>query len=186
MKKLVLALGMALATAPTFAASSMLKYEVEPIIGYERVQKLVPTPHTRDRLVYGVRVIAGLMMISGEAEYTRGMDTESFPLTATTRRDTDDKARIGLRSNLAMGRLFNFIIRAGAQAKQTKTENTVGAVTTTSISPIKYNPYAGAGLKMRLASNVSFTADVTAVFNDFPDMSQNEYMTTAGFAVSFP
>ncbi len=185
MKHLALVLALTL-TTPSLFAASMLKYEVEPIIGYERVQKLVPTPHTRDRLVYGVRVTAGVLMVSGEAEYTRATDTESFPLTSTSIQDTDDKARIGLRSTIGMGRLLNFVVRAGAQARQTKSETTVAGFTTTTIAPIRYNPYAGAGLRARLAGNVSFTADLTVVFTDFPNMNRNEYMTTAGFAVSFP
>lgn len=159
---------------------------VEPIIGYERVQKLIPTPHTTERLVYGVRVTVGLPLISAEAEVTRATDTESFPTINQTIKDTEDKARVGARSTFRLGGMISLIARAGAQAKLVKHEFNTAGVTGVVVDPIKYNPYAGAGFKFKMSRQIALTADITVVFRDFPNMNQNDYMTTAGFVVSFP
>lgn len=159
---------------------------VEPIIGYERVQKLIPTPRTVERLVYGARITVGVPLISAEAEFTRATDTESFPSLNQTYKDTEDKARVGARSTFRLGGMISLIARAGAQAKLVKHEVTTGSVTGLIVEPIRYNPYAGAGFKFKLSRQVALTADITVVFRDFPNMNQNDYMTTAGFVVSFP
>jgi len=174
------------ALALSTQAKAVITTDVEQIIGYERYQKLVPTPHTRERLVYGARVTVGLPLISGEVEYTRGTDTETFVTNPTMVKETEDKARVGARSTFRLGGMVHLFARAGAQAKIIKREQTIGAATVSSTDPMKVNPYGGAGLKVKLSRRISFTADLTVVFRDFPDMSQNDYMTTAGFAVSFP
>ncbi len=43
-----------------------IQSDIEPVIGYERVQKLVPTPHTSDRLVYGARAWLGFPLVAVE------------------------------------------------------------------------------------------------------------------------
>lgn len=163
-----------------------LTTNVEPIIGYERVQKFVPTPRTRERLVYGARVTAGLPLISGELEYLRAGDTEIFPTTSTTISEVEDKARLGIRSQLRLAGFLSFFLRAGAQARQVRRDTTVGASTTSTTDPISYNPYAGAGLRVGLSNKISFVADVTTVFRNFPNFSDNDYMTTASLSISVP
>ncbi len=163
-----------------------LTTQVEPIIGYERVQKFVPTARTRERLVYGARVTVGLPLVSGELEYLRSGDTETFPATSTTTAEVEDKARLGVRSQLRLAGFLSFFLRAGAQARQVRRDTTVGASTTSTTDPIAYNPYAGAGLRIGLSNKISFVADVTTVFRNFPDFSNNDYMTTASLSISVP
>jgi hypothetical protein len=170
----------------SFAAPMGVTTNVEPIIGYERTQKFVPTPRTRERLVYGARVTVGLPLISAEAEYTRAGDSEVFPATSTTIGEIEDKARIGLRSNLRLTGFLSFFLRAGAQARQIRRDTTVGASTTSSTDPIQYNPYAGAGLRVGLGGKVAFIVDVTTVFRSFPNMNNNDYMTSASLSISVP
>lgn len=167
-------------------ASAEVTYTVEPVIGYERVQKLLPTPHMRQRLVYGARLTAGLFMLAGEAEVLRGTDTEHFIETGTTTTDTEDKLRIGIRARLRLIRFANFILRGGAQASRNTHEETVAGVTTRLEEPVKYRPYLGAGLQVGLSSNISFTADVTTVFRSFPNLTDNDYQTTASLTLRFP
>lgn len=167
------------------AQAQNIEYTVEPIVGYERVQKLIPTPHSTDRLVYGARATAGIPYISAEAEYTHSRDTEDYPLTPQTITETEDKARIGLRSSINLASTVYFFLRAGAQAKQVRRE-IVGSGASDSTDPIRYNPYAGAGFRFRLGHRFSFSADATAVFRNFPNMAENDYMFTAGFVVSLP
>lgn len=166
-------------------ARSRIGFSVEPIIGYDRVQKLTPTPHTSDRLVYGGRLIVGVPLLSIEAEYTHGTDSESFPTEGISTRDTADKGKLGLRSAIKLGKLVSFVARAGAQGSRTVHEETSGGVTTRTEGPIEYDPYAGAGLRVQLGrrSKFSFGADVTAVITDTNDLSKNEYLLTSGFTI---
>lgn len=167
-------------------AHAIIRYTVEPIIGYERIQKLVPTKHTKDRLIYGARVLFGIPLISGEGEYTRGTDTEEFSSPALTVKDTTDKAKLGLRSTVKLIGVVYAFARAGAQAKQNVHEETLAGVTTKTTEPVIVKPYAGAGLTAKLGRNFRFDADFTVVFADTQNWRDFEYQTTAGIAVEFP
>ncbi len=163
-----------------------LSFGLEPIVGYERVQKLVPTAHTVDRLVYGGRVTIGFLLLSLEAQYTNSKDTETFTSPDLTTTDTTAKAKVGLRSTLGLTSFARFVARGGVQATQNRHQESTGGVeTVNTLEALTYKPYAGAGFKFRLASNISFTAEVVAVFRDFPDMNQNDYETTAGLELKF-
>lgn len=159
---------------------------LEPIVGYERVTKLVPTPHTKDRLIYGMRFTFGVPLLSGEAEYTRAMDTEDYPETNFSTKDTTDKVKLGLRSSFRLVGFLSAFARAGGQASRNIHEETLSGVHTREEEPIKYKPYAGAGLTARLARNFSFNSGLTVIFHDFPKMDHNDYELTAGFTVKFP
>lgn len=159
---------------------------IEPIIGYERSQKLVPTPHTKDRLIYGARATAGLRLLSLELEYTRGTDSEDFPSDGLASKDTDDRLKMGLVSSFGLGRLFRLHARGGVQASKNIHEETQAGVTTVTSNPIEYNPYAGAGLSAGLGRKLSISGSLTAVFREFPDMSKNEYQATLGFSIKLP
>ena len=114
---IVFVAGFLLSTGTAYASSTGgFGIGLEPVVGYERVQKLVPTAHTSDRLVYGARLTLGVPLLSVEAEYLRGTDTEAFPSNDLTTIDTDDKIKVGLRSRLALGSLLSFTLRAGGQA----------------------------------------------------------------------
>jgi hypothetical protein len=148
---------------------------IEPIVGYERVQKFIPTSHSRDRLVYGARVTVGVPFLSAEGEYTRATDSETFASTLTTITETDDRVRLGARLNWNMLSLVTFFIRGGVQARQSRHDTTVASVTTTSTDPIQYNPYLGGGLRAHLGSQFALTADVTTVFRNFPNFDRLGY-----------
>lgn len=167
------------------STASAVGLDIEPIIGYEMNQKFTPTQHTTNRMTYGARVTLGVILMSIEAEYTRGTDTETFPDIATTIKDTDDKIKLGLRSALGPSRM-KIIARGGVQAKQNINETTVSGTMTKTTSPVTYKPYAGAGLRIGLGAKIALTGGVTAVFNDFPDMEKNDYQTTLGLSIKFP
>lgn len=171
--------------APTNAHAFGL--DVSPIVGYDREQKLVPTAHTSDHVVYGARVTLGVPLMSLEAEYRTGRDNESFPESDLETTDTIQKAKLGLRSRLRLSNMLSFIARGGVQGKTSRhVEESGGATTVDETIPLVYKPYAGAGLRIGLSSKIAFTAEVVAVFNKFPDMNQNEYETTAGITVHLP
>jgi hypothetical protein len=170
----------------TVQAASSATGELEPIFGYERVQKLVPTPHTKDRLIYGLRYSIGVPLLSAEAEYTRGMDQESFPTSNMDTKDTADRLKVGIRSRVRMGSFLSAFARAGGEAYRNIHEETVSGTTTRTEQPIQYSPYAGAGLNARLGKQFTLNAGLTVVFRNFPVMTQNDYQATAGFTVKFP
>lgn len=160
---------------------------IEPIVGYERVQKLIPTPHFTQRIIYGARLTAGVLLFAAEAEYLRGTDSEYFSTTNLTVTDTADKAKLGVRSSLGLGNFVRVTGRGGVQATQNKHEEKVGTVTTVSTTEaLKYAPYAGAGLRVALSSKISLTGEVVAVFTDTSHLENTEYQATAGFVVRFP
>ncbi|MCM2277944.1 MAG: hypothetical protein NDJ89_07685 [Oligoflexia bacterium] len=175
-----------LALASSAQAASTVSYAIEPIIGYDRVQKLAPTAHVKNRLIYGARARAGIPLVSLEAEFTRGQDTESYPEQDLSILDRDDKLKLGIVSSYRLSTLVRFNLRLGGQAKRSHHEETQAGVTTVTDTGPTYRPYAGVGLSSRLGRNFDLSGGVTVVFNDFPRMAANEYQTTLGFNVSFP
>ena len=164
----------------------LLGVDLEPVVGYERAQTLIPTPHSKDRLVYGARASAGFLFLAAEGEYLRGTSTEAFPDMGLSTKDTSDIAKVGLRGRIKFVTLLSLVLRAGGQAKKNRHESTVGGVTTVTDDPVVVHPYAGAGLTFRLGNNFAFTAEIVAVILDKNNLSRNEYQTTAGFTVHLP
>lgn len=175
---------LALALSVSSAHADLLALNLEPIVGYEQVQQVLPTPHRLSRLVYGARATAGILLLSAEAEYTRGVSDESFP--DFTQKVTGDRLKVGLRSGFGLGSLFSIFARGGVQASQEKVEQNANGEITTTYQPLVYRPYAGLGARAGLSNKLSVTANVVAVISDVNDMSQNEYQVTAGFAIRLP
>jgi hypothetical protein len=167
------------------ANASLLEFGIEPIIGYERVQKLLPERHTRDRLFYGARVRLGVPLVSVEIEGTQGNDTEDFS-SGLSIKETSYRLSLGARSALKLTSLLQLVGRAGGQARQIITEETLNGVTTKTVGQIFYRPYAGVGLISSLGGSFFLSGGITVVFNDFPNMSQNDYQTYLGFIVRLP
>jgi len=185
MKKIALTAALAAWTL-TPAAHAGIRTSLEPIIGYERVQILRPDPHSTNRMFYGGRLTVGSNVFALEAEYTRAEleETNTSPTGTTT--SVADKAKAGLRGGFALGRLLRMNLRAGAQASKESIDVTTGGSTSRTEVPLSYDPYGGAGFKLMLTPKTSLSAEVVAVFKDFPSMSGNEYQTSAGFAISLP
>jgi hypothetical protein len=163
-----------------------LKYTIEPIVGFEHVQQLVPTPHSVNRIIYGARATAGYRIISAEAELTRGTNTESFPVQDLTIQNNDDKLKIGLRSGYSFMSYATFSLRAGGQATRAERKETTGSTVTVVRPSINYAPYAGTELRFAFSNTISFTTGIVVVFKDTKDMSKNDYQTTAGFQIRYP
>ncbi len=175
--------GVLFSSAPAQAA---VGFGIEPVVGYERTQSLIPTAHSRDGLLYGARLTLGVLLLSLEAEYLRGTDNETFPANDLTIKDTSDKAKVGLRSTFSLGGILSAFLRGGGQASRLKHEELTSGSDTVTNTPITYHPYFGVGLGARLGHSFMLTADVTTVFHNFPSMNDNEYQATAGLTVHFP
>jgi hypothetical protein len=186
----LLALGTLLLSTCAFAydfsgSYDGVKFTVEPIVGFEWAPRTDPTQHLHSQLTYGARLIAGVHYLSLEGEYTHATDQEDFGGGFSTN-DTDERAKLGLRSGYNLNSFFEAHARAGAEASRNKHEDTVGGITTTTYNPVEYHPYVGAGFRFTITPRTYATADVTVTIHDLHDMTQNEYQTTAGVAVQFP
>lgn len=156
---------------------------VEPVIGYERVQSILPTPHTSNRLFYGVRASWGPQLLSVEAEVTQSKDDQTYDAGATKVAETSTNYKLGLRSGYNIGSNLRWYLRAGASARDSKYETTSAGVTTTNDPGVYVSPYAGTGLSINMLGIFSLNAGVTAVFTDHKDVSEPEYQSSLGFSI---
>ncbi|WP_372656287.1 hypothetical protein [Halobacteriovorax sp.] len=184
MKKITLPIFVSLLFPSALLANTKGNLTIGPIVGYERVQKISPTQHTKDRLIYGVRAVYGPPLLSAEAEVTQGKDTESFPDQDLTIKETATSAMVGLRSNFLRTKVLTTYIRAGGHARKSEIETTEAGVTTTREPAVTISPYAGAGLSVNLLNKFRLNLGVTGIFTGKPKGSDREYQTTLGFTVN--
>lgn len=167
----------------TTSALAKSTFTAGPIVGYERVQKISPTPHTKSRLVYGLKALYGIPILSAEAELTQGKDTESFPEQDLTIDESVINAKLGIRSHIIRSKFITTYLRAGGHARKSEIERTEAGVTTTSEPAIRISPYAGAGLSINIFNKVRANLGLTAIFTGHPRGSDREYQTTLGFSI---
>lgn len=163
--------------------NSGINYTIEPIVGYETVFRALPTPHTSTRLIYGARISAGVSLISGELEYTKGQDTENYLVAPEKVTNYDEKLKLGLKSTYNFNQYMFANARLGAQASKNTEEDVNGGITTKTEHDIKIAPYAGAGLGVRIANLITVNAGVTAVVPDTSDMEKNDYQYTLSIGI---
>ena len=166
-----------------FAQRSGSNFSIEPIVGYERVQKLVPTQHTKDRLIYGVRATWGPSLLALEAEITQGKDAEDFPDDNLSIKEVATNAKLGIRSSILNTKFIRWYARAGGHARQSEITTTQSGVTTTKKPAVKVSPYAGTGFGFNFNNAVRINAGLTVIFTGEPKGSDREYQTTLGFAI---
>ena len=172
---------------PLAEAAEPAKLGVEPLIGYERVQRVTPSPQIKMRLFSGVRLTYGIPRLSAEAEYIRGTDSDTLPELSQTTSTTDDRLKFGARSSYRLASLLSTWLRLGVQASRTTREVTTGSSSVKTVGQPEYDPYAGAGLNFGLSDKISLDAGVTVVFKNFPDSwDQNDYQASLGFRVRVP
>ena len=162
-------------------------FSLEPIVSYERVQKLTPVEHSRDRMAYGGRLSAGLLFLKTELEYTEGQDSETFSDQNLSIREKAQRIKAGLRGDIRIWGFCSVFARAGVQARQIRrTESVSGADSNDYYEPFQYHPYGGAGLRIGLGSHVQLTADFTVIFTQYPKFEKNDYQLSSGFSVKLP
>ena len=160
---------------------------ISPIIGFERIQKFVPTPTMKTRMIYGAQLLYKLPVTTAELEYTHAQDTSNEAITNTSYQDVEDKVKIGLRGNADLGAYFSTYLRGGAQLRQNKhTQTTITGVSTSS-NTSKVNPYIGSGLAIHVMQYFSLSADITMVYVPTSDaaLSPYEIQPSLGLSVGF-
>ena len=187
MKHLIAILVMTLFSCSSFAFRDIIQrgsLTINPVIGYERVQKIFPTPHSTSRLIYGLRAQYGVSLLSLEAEATQGRSDETFPVEGITVKDTTTNLKLGLRSNFnVLANTLSMYLRAGGSANKTKEEITENGVTRVNKPSLKISPYAGTGFNFRLLSSIYVNGGITVIFTGEPKGSDYDYQTTLGFTV---
>lgn len=172
------------ASARSFTLTQGKNYRIEPLYGYQTVFRDSPTPHLQTRAMYGLRASAGPDLLSAEAEYSRASDTEEFSTAPEKVYHEDDSFKLGIRSTYNLNEYIFSSARLGAQATQGKEESTSGGVVTTKTKDLRYNPYAGASLGIRVGV-FSLNASATMVFSDYSDLTKNEVQHTLSFGVGY-
>jgi len=173
-----------LSHAQGFGRVSKGNLTFQPILGYERVQKIEPTARTTDRFYYGIRATYGVPLLSAEGELTRAEESENFPEQDLKIDETSTTLMLGVRSNFNHEGMLGAYLRAGGHARKSEIEKTEDGVKTSVDPSIRISPYAGTGLSLRLASYFRLNAGITVVFTGEPKGSDKEYRTSLGFSIN--
>lgn len=163
-------------------AKSKSYFTLTPIISYQTVHKVVPTPRVSNELSYGLSATYGLSILSAEAEVTQSKEDKFFSATSTQYSDKTNRAKLGIRTAFH-AQFIRFFMRGGIQAKQSEISTTVSGVSTTSKPDISYDPYAGAGLGIQFLHMFRLNAGYTAVFHDKPNEGDIDSQYTLGFSL---
>lgn len=158
-------------------------FKLEPIVGYERVQKFEPTSHTKSRLIYGLRASYGPPILAAEAEVTQGKDDESFPEQDLKIEEKVTNLMLGLKSSFNLGSMLTWYLRAGGHARKSEYTRTEAGVSTTRDPAVYASPYAGTGATINLFDKLTANAGITVIFTGRPQGSDHEYQTTLGFGI---
>lgn len=158
---------------------------VEPIMSYQLLRKDFPDPHQKFMFMYGARAVIGHPIISGEAEYQRGSDTEIFPLQQLTVKEDREQFKLGLRSRKQIGSIFDGTARAGGQASRSNREEIRLSGVTKTTTPIKISPYIGFGLGVQFKSFIGLVAEVTFVMPNFDKPTELEVQSSLALRIAF-
>lgn len=156
---------------------------IQPIVGFERVQKLEPTPYSTSRFIYGARINYGPPIISAELEVTRGQDSKTFPEQNLRVEEEVTNIMGGARSSHNFGGLLDVYLRAGGHTRKSKLTQTRDSATVTRRPASYVSPYVGTGASVNVLNIFTLNAGLTVLFTDRPESGDREYQTTLGFGL---
>ncbi|MFP5492571.1 MAG: hypothetical protein ACLGG0_13790 [Bacteriovoracia bacterium] len=157
----------------------------EPLYGVEHTQNRYPEPaRYSTRTFFGLRVLAGVPLISLELEGTQSNSRRDYPGDNEKVEDEVQRAMVGLRSTYAIASYLAFYLRAGARATKEKTTITDTLTDEKEVKepPLYWDPYAGTGVQISVANNLALSAGATWVFTD---SGRPDVQYTFGFTVKF-
>lgn len=147
-------------------AASESKLTFEPLYGVETRLVRYPEPSRYvTAATYGARVLYGVTLLSGEAEYTATKSRNDYSGTNQKVEDSVERASLGLRSTFPITSFMGFFLRAGGRASQGNTKITTNGVVENKDNPLRVDPYAGTGLQIAFGSNLAASAGVTMIRN---------------------
>jgi len=112
----------------------------------------------------------GTNLLSSELELSQAKSREDYPGLDQKVEDNSDRAALGIRSSIPIGKLISSYLRVGGRASQGKSIITTGGIEETKDNPLRVDPYAGAGLQLSLGGNFGINAGVTLIRN-----AENKY-----------
>jgi hypothetical protein len=159
--KTIISISLFLLSFQVFASAAAVL--IEPLYGFEKYYRLSPAPAKfKTRTMLGVRATYGVPFLSAELEVTTGEDSENTPTTTITKSiNKREQAKLGLRSNYALGSRLHLFFRAGARAAKDTVSITESGTTTSTVGDINIDPYLGAGIRIIIGANFSLNAGVT-------------------------
>lgn len=162
-------------------------FTIIPIVGFERVQRLLPTATMSTRFIYGAEALYQIPFTTLEAEYTHSQDNAADLATQSNYKFSDDKIKLGIRESANLGSYVSSYIRGGAQVGQSTTTNSTSSGTTTNTTKSKMNPYVGAGIGLHVMQYFSLNASLTCVYvpTSNPALSPYEFEPSIGFSIGF-
>lgn len=168
---------------PEAYAAGEAKFTFEPLYGVETRLVRYPEPSRYvTSATYGARVLYGVTLLSGEAEYTASKSRKDYPSDDQKVEDSVERASLGLRSTIPIASFIGFYLRAGGRASQGETKITTSGVTETKDNPLRIDPYAGTGIQIALGSALAVNAGVTMIRN-FENKYDAQY--TLGLSAKF-
>lgn len=165
MKNLYFALLGLILSLPCFGNFSI---RFEPIYGVEHTLNRFPEPESYStRTFFGARVLAGTTLLSAELEGTQGNARRDFPGQNLKTEDQVQRLMAGLRTTLPATSWLGTFARAGVRGSKEKfvITNTLTNTSETRESPIRFDPYAGAGLQIAFGPLLAANAGATWIFN---------------------
>ena len=157
-------------TNPAHAAESnpddtpQIHVLIEPIIGYQSLERTYPYDHNEGMLTYGARVVVGTYELAGEAEVQFGSSSESFNNPPVEIDTSFTMVRLGARKVFPVSEPVHVLTRLGMEGYHfSNTYNVVNpdlSTSSTSDSPAwQFRPYVGAGLIFYLFRSLSFSVE---------------------------
>ena len=139
---------------------------LEPVLGYEFLQRSYPNTHTEGMFFYGARAVAGSQMIAGELLYTHGSASESFATpTLLTADSTRDLIRIGPRTLIPLDHWIKLLVRLGEQASHDSFTYTSSTGSYQDSPKWEFHPYVGGGLIFHFIPELSLDFEGTYILN---------------------
>ena len=170
---------------PMAFAQQSWSVRFEPLYGMEHTQNRYPEPaRYTTRSFFGLRVLAGVPLLSLELEGTQSNDRRDYPSEDQKVEDEVQRAMVGLRSTYGISSYLGFYLRAGARGTKQKTTITDTNTDEKEVKdpPIGWDPYAGTGLQVALGQKLALSAGATWIF---PDSGKPDVQYTFGFTVKF-
>lgn len=187
--KILISLFFFLLSSSLFAARGQFTFgllRVEPVVTMERDQRFVPTPHTKERLLYGARLLLGPSFFAIETEYLTGNDTESFPDDNLKIKSDSERYKLGLRTGFGIANYLSWFLRAGMQGSKTTTTrtDTLAGTSEKKSNAFYLDPYLGTGFRFHLLQNISASGDLTAVLTDRQKKGDKNYQASLAISLA--
>ncbi len=149
-------------------AWSQSSITISPLFGVEHTQNRYPEPaRTSSKTFFGLRVLAGVQLLSMEFEGTQSNGSRTYPSENLKIEDQVQRVMLGVRSTFNLNTILAYFLRAGARGTNEKTviTNTATDEKETKTPPLYWDPYAGTGLHISLAQFLDLNLGATWILS---------------------